>query len=139
MSIYLSILIDACNKQKIFVAMIKNLKNECLYNSQHRGNSQNPFQYSCLEKVLNNEVLHEQCNEEFITLCQSSYELAKDANREQLSRRKLVPQDVQEKMIALDSKIDTMLPILEWRSHWIVYLLFKIKNLFKILSNCSKN
>jgi len=119
--------IEAFRKQREFVATMLAFKNECVYNSRHRGNINNPFQIEWLGKILGLLEFHEQCsNIALISL--KAFELSKEANIDQLTSRpvspgvRMVPSCVQSEFNNIIREIDKIMPDLEVRTELIMYI-----------------
>ena len=120
-------LIDALSRQRKLVAiMTMALQNECVYNSRHRGNNQNHFQTYWLEEALGNLDFYNQC-ESIAKKCLELLELSQNANLSQWEHRKLGPSHLQEKMVAVVSDINKILPQLKKRTHCLGYIFWIIK------------
>lgn len=121
---FLISILNGKNKQTEFVAILLALKNECRYNQIHRGNQQNPFRTYWLEKVLMNLELYSQC-ESLAQKCLDVFELAPEANNDQLSRHKMVPRDIQDRFLQIENEIDQIIDGLIKRTSTFGYIQWK--------------
>lgn len=126
-------------QQRELVALFTAFMNECNYNAIHRGSPESPFQLEWLTKILSVLDFHEQCP----LLAQKSletFELAKDTNTGQLSRRKLpngvslVPSHVQNLMSDLRDDISNLLPTIRKRATLMGYIIWKVTGYPKLPS-----
>ena len=117
-------LIESIRKQRELIAILIALKNECDYNSRHRGDETSPFQNYWLKRALSILEFHEQCPEIAKKTLEIS-ELINDANAGQLNRRKMFPSNIQERLIIVEDEIDTILPSLKKRTDFFRYILWR--------------
>lgn len=117
-------LIEILKKLRELIAVLTALANEWRFNTQHRGNKQAPFQTCWLVKTLSLLEFYEYCG----PLSQKGlelFELMNDANVEQLSRRGLVPADVQERTQNALVELDKILLKLKGLVSWSSFLTLK--------------
>jgi len=122
-------ILENIQKTKELISILIALKNECDYNSIHRGSVKSPFQILWLGKALSILEFYEQCEETFTKKCLDVFELAKDANSDNLNRRGMVPSNVQHEMISIASSIEKILPDLKKCVKFWNYILKKVLNL----------
>ena len=115
-------------EQREFVVALISLEKECRFNFDGRGNSKNPFQISCLEKVLNNSNFSEQYSGIY-RKCLEVLQLAKEANIDQLRYRRhpngvpMVPSTVQGKMLDIADEIVLVLSDLQARTFFGMFFM----------------
>jgi hypothetical protein len=122
-------ILEEINGIKKIIAALKALENECSYNQSHRGNSKNPFQVTWLKQALSMFELYKFCPE-LSKQCLNAFELAQEANIDQLDRRKFVPSNVQDIMSDISLEIKNIISNLEKQTGLMYYIFKKIKSLF---------
>jgi len=114
-------LLDGIKSLKKLIALLLALKNECRYNSIHRGNSQSKFQLYWFEQAFALLEFYEYCPALY-EKCHEAFELAKDANCDQITSRKMVPSDVQVRMRTIADEIETAIPQLRTKTRFLNFL-----------------
>lgn len=130
--------LELWKKQRELVAAVMLLKNEYTFNSIHRGSSQSPFQLEWQSKILSMLEFHQQ----FPILMQKSceiFELSKDANSDQLRRRKLdngvgmVAGSVQGLINEAINDINALLPEIEKRATLYGFIKWNLRVVFNLV------
>ncbi len=124
---YFFLLLDGLKAQRELTSVLIALAKECEYNSIYRGNSRCPFQNIWMERALTMQSFYEQMGPT-VEKCIDIFELAKDANADNIDQRGVRSSTIQETYKGISADIQGHLPHLRKRSSTLLnYFLFTLK------------